>query len=108
MNIPNGLNNNANTSVSSSPYTGKPTNSVLGISSHFHNSDSSHGLVKLNIGGRIYTTTKQTLLSKGENFFSPLISGDFPSVKDDNGKLDGGGVIYLIFNKIEIRSRHHD
>ncbi len=86
MNIPNGV-NHANTSASGSPYTGTPTNSVLGISNHFHN-DSSHGLVKLNIGGRLYTTTKQTLLAKGENFFSPLISGDIPTVKDDNGKLD--------------------
>jgi hypothetical protein len=83
MNIPSSLNNSLNTSATGSPYAGTPTNSVLGIN-HLHN-DASHGLIKLNIGGRLYTTTKQTLLSKGENFFSPLLSGDIPSVKDDNG-----------------------
>jgi hypothetical protein len=69
MNIPSSLNNSLNTSATGSPYAGTPTNSVLGIN-HLHND----------------TTTKQTLLSKGENFFSPLLSGDIPSVKDDNGK----------------------
>lgn len=42
-------------------------------------------LVKLNIGGRIFCTTKSTLSSKGENFFTSLLSGRFSSQKDETG-----------------------
>lgn len=86
MNIPNGQNSGLSTSATGSPYTGTPTGSFTGITQLHNVNDASHGLIKLNIGGRLYTTTKQTLLSKGENFFSPLLSGDIPTVKDDNGK----------------------
>jgi len=41
--------------------------------------------VKLNIGGRVFITHKSTLISKGENFFSKLLSGMFGSTKDENG-----------------------
>lgn len=98
MNIPNGQNNGLSTSATSSPYTGTPTSLFIG-NNHLHTvNDASHGLIKLNIGGRLYTTTKQTLLSKGENFFSPLLSGDIPTVKDDNGKLLMKYYKYLIKN----------
>eukprot|EP01126_Amoeba_proteus_P030870 TRINITY_DN30411_c0_g1_i1.p1 TRINITY_DN30411_c0_g1~~TRINITY_DN30411_c0_g1_i1.p1 ORF type:complete len:311 (-),score=93.98 TRINITY_DN30411_c0_g1_i1:442-1374(-) len=42
-------------------------------------------LVRLNIGGTYITTTKSTLLSKGENFFTPLLEGKLQSQKDETG-----------------------
>lgn len=42
-------------------------------------------LVKLNIGGYKYVTSKTTLTSKGNNFFTALLGGQFPPVRDDNG-----------------------
>jgi hypothetical protein len=36
-------------------------------------------IVRLNIGGTTFTTTKQTLLSKGDNYFSSLLSGRIPT-----------------------------
>jgi len=42
-------------------------------------------LVHLNIGGSHITTTRTTLLSKGQNFFVPLLSGKIPTVKDETG-----------------------
>jgi len=45
-----------------------------------------HGLVKLNIGGRKFMTTKNTLLMSGsKGFFSSLLEGEFPSVQDEEG-----------------------
>jgi len=41
-------------------------------------------LVKLNVGGQVFQTTSQTLTQQGrENFFSALLSGRIPSVKDE-------------------------
>lgn len=46
---------------------------------------SACGLVKLNVGGLVFQTTRQTLTQQGrENFFSALLSGRIPSVMDDN------------------------
>lgn len=55
-------------------------------------------IVRLNIGGQIYITTKTTLLSRGENFFSGLfagfiihvflylfLKGRIPAEKDESG-----------------------
>ena len=42
-------------------------------------------IIRLNIGGKLFQTTKETLLSHGENFFSSLISGVIPSTKDETG-----------------------
>lgn len=42
-------------------------------------------LVRLNVGGTCITTTKTTLLSKGENFFTPLLSGKIPTQRDETG-----------------------
>jgi len=44
-------------------------------------------IVRLNIGGYCYVTTKQTLEIQGrENFFTRLISGQVPSIKDSKGQ----------------------
>jgi len=43
------------------------------------------GVIKLNIGGYHFTTTKSTLLSRGENFFTPLLNGKLNSFKDETG-----------------------
>jgi len=42
-------------------------------------------IVRLNIGGKRFTTTKTTLLSRGENFFTPLLSGKMKSRMDETG-----------------------
>lgn len=42
-------------------------------------------IVKLNIGGVKYTTTKSTLCKTGENFFSGLFSGKLTALKDEEG-----------------------
>jgi len=49
------------------------------------NSSSSSSVIKLNIGGVYYTTTKATLLSRGSNFFGPLLDGPFGSLQDSTG-----------------------
>jgi hypothetical protein len=46
---------------------------------------TSSDIVKLNIGGRHFVTTKTTLLSRGDNFFKPLVMGEFSSLKDEQG-----------------------
>jgi hypothetical protein len=38
-------------------------------------------IVKLNVGGTKFLTTRTTLCSKGENFFTTLINGRIPSTK---------------------------
>jgi hypothetical protein len=45
------------------------------------------GIVKLNIGGYKYETTKETLCSKGENYFSALLSGRIPTTIDEDGYI---------------------
>lgn len=42
-------------------------------------------IIKLNIGGRIFMTTKLTLIGGGENFFVPLVEGDFKANTDKEG-----------------------
>ncbi|ELR24748.1 K+ channel tetramerization subfamily protein [Acanthamoeba castellanii str. Neff] len=42
-------------------------------------------LVKLNIGGTRYTTTKATLTRLEDSFFKALLDGDIPSTLDDQG-----------------------
>lgn len=57
----------------------------------------------MNIGGVPYTTTKATLVSRGSNFFGPLLDGHFGDLKDDNdayfidrnGRLFGPILDYL-------------
>ena len=44
-------------------------------------------LVKLNIGGHLFTTTSSTLLNAGDSYFSSMLSGRIPTTKDDAGTL---------------------
>ncbi len=49
-------------------------------------------VVKLNVGGVIYTTTSRTLLSRGENFFTALLSNKVPTtILDDAYFIDRNG-----------------
>jgi len=50
-----------------------------------NNTNNNTGIVRLNIGGHIFVTTKSTLLSRGENFFTPLLNGKLNSHKDETG-----------------------
>lgn len=45
----------------------------------------SSSIVKLNIGGVRYLTTKETLLSRGANFFTGLLTNTMPSLIDEDG-----------------------
>lgn len=52
------------------------------------NNKSSSSIIKLNIGGKLYTTTKGTLLKYDQDstsFFSLLLSDKFHSITDENG-----------------------
>lgn len=40
-------------------------------------------IVKLNIGGKVYVTSRSTLLRIPNTFFSALLGGEIPSVKDE-------------------------
>jgi len=54
-------------------------------------------MIKLNIGGYRYCTSKSTLLStKVDNFFHRLLSGDVPSEKDESGHyfIDRNGALF--------------
>jgi hypothetical protein len=42
-------------------------------------------IVRLNVGGQLFLTTKTTLIGRGENFFVPLINGEFSTLKDETG-----------------------
>ena len=44
-------------------------------------------IVNLNVGGRKFATTKFTLLSINDTFFTVLLSGRIPSYKDDSGAI---------------------
>lgn len=48
-----------------------------------YNHDSQ--IIKLNVGGRIFMTSKETLIGNNDNFFFPLVNGDFKATKDENG-----------------------
>lgn len=55
-------------------------------------------LVKLNVGGRKFDTTESTLLSRGTNFLSALVTSHLPSLRDDEGRyfIDRSGAIFDI------------
>ena len=44
-------------------------------------------IVTLNVGGKIISTTKHTLLSINDTFFTVLLSGRIPSHRDDSGAI---------------------
>ncbi|KYQ91734.1 leucine-rich repeat-containing protein (LRR) [Tieghemostelium lacteum] len=62
------------------------------ISDIFH----EENIVKLNVGGKRYMTTRDTLCSKGENFFTSLLNNNIPSIKDDKGYrfIDRNGKLF--------------
>nr|XP_054770372.1 putative potassium channel regulatory protein [Lytechinus pictus] len=52
--------------------------------------------VGLNVGGRIFKTSRTTLLAYPESFFSRLLDGPIPSAKDDQGNylIDQDGEVF--------------
>ena len=59
----------------------------------------TRSIVKLNIGGKIFMTTSDTLTRGGldENYFSALLSGKIPTLKDDHGCyfIDRDGQLFV-------------
>jgi len=53
-------------------------------------------IVRLNIGGKLFYTTPDTLRSRGDNFFTGLLSGRISSTKDENGAyfIDRNGDLF--------------
>lgn len=50
------------------------------------------GIIKLNIGGHLFITTSQTLLGKGQNYFTTLLDNRFAPLKDgDSYFIDRDG-----------------
>ncbi|TGZ47686.1 hypothetical protein CRM22_011033 [Opisthorchis felineus] len=46
---------------------------------------SGYEIVHLNVGGRKFSTSRNTLLWSGDSFFSVLLGGRIPSCKDEDG-----------------------
>lgn len=87
-----------------SPSPGPSTSSLLySYPIALNHKTARSGIIHLNIGGVLYTTTKATLVSRGSNFFGPLLDGQFGDLKDDtdayfidrNGRLFGPILDYL-------------
>lgn len=66
-------------------YDQKMTDTILSKKTEIM--DRSAEIVNLNVGGKTFTTTKHTLLSVSDTFFSVLLSGRIPSYKDQSGAI---------------------
>jgi len=47
--------------------------------------ETSTGIIELNVGGQVFSTTRDTLMSAGDSFFSSLVGGDFGVHRDTRG-----------------------
>jgi hypothetical protein len=84
--------NNTSSSSSSSSSSNNNNNAVAVSNNNTRNKSPSFSytpptIVKLNIGGKIFMTTSDTLTRSGcdENYFSALLSGKIPSLRDEDG-----------------------
>jgi hypothetical protein len=82
-------NNNNNSGGRGSSSSNSNNNSGRGNNNN--SSSSSACLVKLNVGGRRYITTRSTIFSRGENFLTALLLNDDSSrvnvARDDDGYI---------------------
>lgn len=51
------------------------------------NGNDSSGIVTLNVGGKVFQTTRQTLLTVTNTFFTSMFSGRIPTNKDKKGAI---------------------
>lgn len=58
-----------------------------GVRQYLCEMESKNDIVQLNVGGRRYTTSKQTLTWISESFFVSLLSGRIPSMRDEVGAI---------------------
>lgn len=42
-------------------------------------------IIRLNVGGTMFSTTRATLTDKGDNYFTSLLSGRFKTSRDEQG-----------------------
>mmetsp|Transcript_24989 Transcript_24989/g.48566 ORF Transcript_24989/g.48566 Transcript_24989/m.48566 type:complete len:214 (-) Transcript_24989:6-647(-) len=47
--------------------------------------ETSTGIIELNVGGQVFSTTRDTLMSAGDSFFSSLVGGEFGVHRDSKG-----------------------
>ena len=56
------------------------------------NPSSPSDIITFNVGGVLYTTTLTTIMSRGDNFLSAMVTNDrmgiMTTTKDENGKLN--------------------
>jgi hypothetical protein len=71
--------------MTTAPPSGLTHPIISATQQHTQSSLGQDDLVRLNIGGQIFTTTKTTLFSKGDNFFGPLVSGKINALRDEHG-----------------------
>jgi hypothetical protein len=62
---------------------------------------NNDAIVKLNIGGYKYVTTKATLLAQEDNFFTALLKGSIPSLQDEGNEIRTNYSL-IIYNNIEL------
>ena len=65
-------------------------------------------IVNINVGGKVFQTTASTLKPGGqENFFSALLSGRVPVVRDaaQNIFIDRDGEIFEVCNSLFLKFR---
>ena len=62
--------------------------------------DSTNYIVRLNIGGHMYSTTSSTLTAMGDNFFTGLLSKRMPTILDTTGAyfVDRYGLCPLMYH----------
>ena len=56
-------------------------------SSSINNTHKPAEIINLNVGGQKFSTSRETLLWSPDSFFSSLLSGRVPSLKDDTGAV---------------------
>jgi len=67
------------------------------IAMHCGRMDEGSDIVKLNVGGMHYATTRHTLMTYGENYFSALLSEKYKVVKDgDSIFIDRNGELFAL------------
>ena len=45
---------------------------------------SANNIVILNVGGKVFTTTRETLVSEMDSFLAQMLDGRSPAVRDEN------------------------
>nr|XP_006819272.1 PREDICTED: BTB/POZ domain-containing protein KCTD4-like [Saccoglossus kowalevskii] len=66
------------------------------MAGHEHTSSSIHEIINLNVGGKLYSTTRSTLTRYPDTMLGAMFSGRMPSLKDAHGNyfIDRNGDMF--------------